>query len=218
MPKIGVLLSGCGKNDGSEIHEATLTLLFLDRAGAGIEAMAPNMGQHDVINHATGEMAGEQRNVLAESARIARGDIRDIQEVRAEDLDALVLPGGFGAAKNLCDFAEKGKDAVVNPGVRGLIREMAGQGKPLGAICIAPVVLASALSDKNPRLTIGNDMATASALEAMGARHVECPVDGIVEDEKNRIVSTPAYMLGPGIKDVAKGIEKLVNRIVEMAS
>lgn len=216
--KVGVLLSGCGVFDGSEIHEAVLTLLALDRAGAEIVCTAPDVEQMHVINHLTQQVTAEKRNVLVESARIARGEIRDLAEVTAADLDALIIPGGFGAAKNLSDFAVKGPEARVNPEVARILKEMTGAGKPVGAICIAPATLTRALSDLSPEVTIGNDEATASAIEAMGGRHRTCRVDMICMDEEHRIVTTPAYMLGPGIKNVAKGIEKLVDQIVAMIS
>ena len=216
MAKVGVLLAGCGVFDGSEIHEAVLTLLALDRAGAEIICMAPNMDQVHVINHLTQEVMNETRNVLVESARIARGEIKDLREVQAPEIDALIIPGGFGAAKNLSDFAFKGAAATVHPEVERLLNEMVAAGKPVGAICIAPVTLTKALADKKPEVTIGSDKDTASAIDAMGGQHKECTVDMIHYDDKNRIVSTPAYMLGPGIKDVAQGIEKLVTRIVEL--
>jgi enhancing lycopene biosynthesis protein 2 len=161
-------------------------------------------------------VADEKRNVLVESARIARGEIRDLAGVTADDLDALIIPGGFGAAKNLSDFAVKGSEATVNPEVARILKEMTDARKPVGAICIAPATLTRALANLAPEVTIGNDVATASAIEAMGGRHHTCSVDAICVDEKHRIVTTPAYMLGPGIKDVAAGIEKLVNRIVAM--
>lgn len=217
MAKIGVLLSGCGVYDGSEIHEAVLTLLALDRSGAEIICMAPDIDQYHVINHITQEVAEEKRNVLVESARIARGEIKDLKDVNASDLDGLIIPGGFGAAKNLSDFAVKGPEAVVFPEVKRLLNEMVESKKPIGAICIAPATLTKALSNKNPEVTIGNDQATASAIEAMGGRHKTCTVDMIHFDDRNKIVTTPAYMLGPGIKDVALGIEKLVDRILELA-
>lgn len=218
MVKVGVLLSGCGVYDGSEIHEAVLTLLALDRAGAQIVCLAPNMEQVHVINHLTGEVTDEKRNVLVESARIARGNIRDVQQVKAADLDALIIPGGYGAAKNLSDFAFQGTGASVHPEVKRLVNELVAAGKPVGAICIAPATVAKALADKKPEVTIGNDRDTASAIEAMGATHKVCSVDMIHVDERNKVVSTPAYMLGPGIKEVAQGIEKLVAKVVEMAS
>jgi len=216
MAKIGVLLSGCGVNDGSEIHEAVITMLTLDKAGAETVCMAPDVDQFDVVNHLTGEATGEKRNVLVESARIARGNIKDIRKVRAADIDGLIIPGGFGAAKNLSDFAVKGKDAVVNEDVKRLLNDMVSAGKPVGAICIAPATLTKALEGKNPEVTIGNDIGTAGAIEAMGGRHKECSVDMIHVDSNNKLVTTPAYMLGQCIKDVAVGIEKLVNKVLEL--
>ena len=216
MAKIGVLLSGCGVNDGSEIHEAVITMLTLDKAGAETVCMAPDVDQFDVVNHLTGEATGEKRNVLVESARIARGIIKDIRKVRAADIDGLIIPGGFGAAKNLSDFAVKGKDAVVNEDVKRLLNDMVSAGKPVGAICIAPATLTKALEGKNPEVTIGNDIGTAGAIEAMGGRHKECSVDMIHVDSNNKLVTTPAYMLGQCIKDVAVGIEKLVNKVLEL--
>jgi len=213
--KIGVLLSGCGVFDGAEIHESVLTLLALDRAGAEIICMAPD-AEFQVVNHLTQQATEEKRNVLTESARIARGEIQNLKDVKASDMDALIIPGGFGAAKNLSDFAVRGPDATVHPEVERILREMTDAGKAVGAICIAPATLAKALSDKNPQVTIGNDAGTASAIEKMGGQHKSCTVDMIHVDEKNRIVTTPAYMLGPGIKDVAVGIEKLVNQIMSM--
>ncbi len=215
--KIGVLLSGCGVFDGTEIHESVLTLLFLDRAGAETICMAPNINQFHVINHLTGEETDERRNVLVESARIARGEIKDLKDINAAAMDALIIPGGFGAAKNLCDFAVKGSDSTIDPEVKRIICDMIGAGKPIGAVCIAPTAVVRALPEKKPEVTIGNDIATASAIEKMGGKHVLCTVDGIHIDEANKIVTTPAYMLGPGIKDVAKGIEKLVLKILELA-
>jgi enhancing lycopene biosynthesis protein 2 len=214
--KVGVLLAGCGVFDGTEIHEAVLTLLFLDRAGADAVCMAPNMEQFHVINHLTQEELNEKRDLMVESARIARGDISDLSNIRASELDALIIPGGFGAAKNLSNFAIKGPEAEVHPEVARLLKEMWDAGKPLGAICIAPATLTRALGAENPEVTIGSDPGTAAAIETMGGRHVTCPVDAICIDEKNRIVTTPAYMLGPGIKEVAVGIEKLVMQVVAM--
>ncbi|MFC1852035.1 isoprenoid biosynthesis glyoxalase ElbB [candidate division CSSED10-310 bacterium] len=212
--KIGVLLSGCGVFDGAEIHESVLTLYFLDKAGAEIICMAPNIDQMHVINHLTQQPTDETRNVLVESARIARGEIKDLKDVQAQDLDALIIPGGFGAAKNLSDFAVKGPEATVNPEVQRILNEMTAAAKPVGAICIAPATLTKALSDKKPAVTIGSDPGTASAIEAMGGQHKSCTVDMIHVDQQNNLVTTPAYMLGPGIKDVASGIEKLVNHIM----
>ncbi len=218
MPKIGVLLAGCGVFDGSEIHEAVITLLELDRAGAEIICMAPNMVQRHVINHLTQEEMPEERNVLVESARIARGNIRDVREISASALDGLIIPGGFGVAKNLCDFAFKGPDASVHPEVARLLREMVEAKKPIGAICIAPALVTRALASRRPEVTIGTDSQTAHAIETMGGTHKSCGVHEIHVDEKNNIMTTPAYMLGPGIKDVAEGIRTLVLTVVERAT
>jgi len=211
------LLSGCGVFDGSEIHEAVLTMLFLDQAGAEIICMAPDIPQAHVINHLTNEEMGESRNVLVESARIARGEIKNLSDVKEVDLDALILPGGFGAAKNLSDFAFKGLGGEVNPDVKRLIDDMVKASKPIGALCIAPATVGMALKDQSPELTIGSDEETIGALQALGVKHTVCAVDEIAVDEKNKVVSTPAYMLGPGIKDVAKGIEKAVKKVLSMA-
>jgi enhancing lycopene biosynthesis protein 2 len=214
--KVGVLLSGCGVFDGSEIHEAVLTLLALDRADVEAVCMAPDIDQHHVINHLTQEQTKDNRNVLIESARIARGKIKNLKDVNAADLDALIMPGGMGAAKNLSTFAFQGAEAEVNPEVKRILNEMLSAAKPVGAICIAPATLTKALSDKKPQVTIGKDLSTAQAIEKMGGEHKNCSVDMIHVDENNNIVSTPAYMLGPGIKDIAVGIEKLVNKVVSM--
>lgn len=217
--KIGVLLSGSGVKDGSEIHEATLTLLYLDQAGVEILCMAPNVDQAHVINHLNEQQSSENRNILEESARIARGDIRDLSTLSAEGLDAVILPGGFGAAKNLCTYAFEGSDCSVLPEVSRLLRTMHAQKKAIGAICIAPVIVAAVFHGTpiHPLLTIGTDPATAANIEAMGSRHQDAFVDDIVADKDNKIVTTPAYMLGPGISDIAKGIKKLVKQIVAWA-
>lgn len=215
--KIGVLLAGCGVFDGAEIHEAVLTLLYLDQAGAEITCMAPNTDQMHVLNHTSQSEMDQKRNVLVESARIARGDIVDLAKVTADQMDALIIPGGFGAAKNLSNFAVKGPEAEVNPEVQRILDEMIAAKKPIGALCIAPATVARALSAHKPEVTIGNDIGTASAIETMGCKHIACQVDEIAVDTANKIVTTPAYMLGPGIKDVAVGIEKLVKKVMEMA-
>lgn len=216
--KVGVLLSGCGVYDGSEIHEAVATLLYLDEAGADIVCIAPEMNQMHVIDHTKGEPAqNDSRNVLRESARIARGEIKNIKEINAKNLDALIVPGGFGVAKNLCTFATEGINCTVNPDVEILIKAMHEAKKPIGFICIAPAMAAKILGEFKPRLTIGNDKGTAHAIEAMGGKHVNCAVEDIVADEQNNIVSTPAYMLGPSIAPVTKGIRKCVMKVLEMA-
>ncbi len=218
MPKIGVLLSGCGVNDGSEIHEAVLTMLALDKLGCERICLAPDIDQCDVVDHVSGTPAAETRNVLCESARIARGEISNLATTSAADMDAVILPGGFGAAKNLSDFATAGAQAQVQSEVLRFLKEMHRAQKPIGAICIAPAVIAIALGEFNPVLTIGDDPVTATVLESFGARHKVCAVADIVIDKGNFLVSTPAYMLGPGLKEIFQGIEKLVQEIVLMAS
>ncbi|MAS77587.1 MAG: isoprenoid biosynthesis glyoxalase ElbB [Candidatus Neomarinimicrobiota bacterium] len=215
MSKIGIVLSGCGVNDGSEIHEAVITMLELDKAGADMLLMAPNIDQLHVINHATGEEMDDSRNVLVESARISRGDIEDIAVVTSENVDALIFPGGFGVAKNLSDYAMAGVECSVNPDVLRLSREVHNEGKPIGAICIAPAIMATILSGET-ELTVGFDEQTASDIDAMGAKHVLCPVDEIVVDKEKKVVSTPAYMEAKSIKEAALGIEKLVAEILNM--
>ncbi len=215
MSKIGIVLSGCGVNDGSEIHEAVITMLELDKAGADMLLMAPNIDQLHVINHATGEEMNDSRNVLVESARISRGDIEDIAVVTSENVDALIFPGGFGVAKNLSDYAMAGVECSVNPDVLRLSREVHNEGKPIGAICIAPAIMATILSGET-ELTVGFDEQTASDIDAMGAKHVLCPVDEIVVDKEKKVVSTPAYMEAQSIKEAALGIEKLVAEILNM--
>jgi enhancing lycopene biosynthesis protein 2 len=218
MAKIGVVLAGCGVYDGAEIHEAVLTLLALDRAGATTVILAPN-AELDVVSHTTGKPTGEQRNVLEESARIARGQIKDLAKVDAKELDAVVFPGGFGAAKNLSNFAQKGADCTVHPAVVRIVKEMHAQKKPIGAACIAPATIAAVFrgTPATVNVTIGNDPDTAKNIEACGAKHTDCTVFDIVVDEKNRVVTTPAYMLGQSISEVAAGIDKWVAKIVAMA-
>ncbi len=219
MKKVAVVLSGAGVFDGAEIHESVITLLALDRQGAEVHMFAPDIPQMHVINHFTQQPTGETRNVLVESARIARGNIKDLAEADAGDFDAVVFPGGFGAAKNLCDFAVKGPDCSVNPSVEKFITGALKAGKVMGFICIAPALLARVAAgiDLHPDLTIGTDKGTAAAVEKTGAHHISCPVNDFVVDEKNKIVTTPAYMLGQRISEVAEGIEKLVAKVMELA-
>ena len=216
--RVGVVLAGCGVFDGAEIHEAVLTLYALDRAGADVTIMAPDVNQMHVIDHGQGAPEdGATRNVLTESARIARGEVVDIATVRADQLDALIFPGGFGAAKNLCTFAVDGPNCTVNGEVDRLVKEMSVAKKPQGFICIAPAIAAKVLGELGLKLTIGNDADTAAGIEALGASHVDFPVDEIVTDDAHLVVSTPAYMLGPSIAHVAKGIDKLVTKVLSLA-
>lgn len=216
--KIGVILSGCGVMDGTEIHESVITLLALDRAGAEAVCIAPNIEQTRVFNHQTNQDAkDETRNVLVESARIARGPVRDVAEVEAEELDGVILPGGFGAALNLSSFGLKGPDCEVNGEVARLLEDMAAARKPIGAMCIAPAAVARALGANAPEVTIGSDPGTAAGIEQMGARHVPCAVGEAHVDARRKIVTTPAYMLAKSIGEAAEGIEKLVAEVVRLA-
>lgn len=220
MPKrVGVVLSGAGHLDGSELHEAVLTLLALDQAGAKVSCFAPDVPQLHVINHLTREPMAEQRHVLVEAARVARGAIRDIKEADLAELDAVVLPGGYGAAKNLCSFALEGPGCAIVPEVASLLRAAVAAGKPVGVMCIAPAVLAAALKGEGPtvQLTIGSDDGTARALEGMGAQHIKAAPDGIVLDATHKVVSTPAYMYDSSISTVARGISALVQKVLELA-
>ena len=213
MARVGVILSGCGFQDGAEIHEAVLSLLFLDRAGHTITAMAPDIAQTKVSNHLTGEAVKESRNVLVEAARIARGKIRDISRVTIDDLDALVMPGGFGAALNLSNFAVKGPGSTVNKDVERLIYACHTAKKPIVAICIAPAVVARVLGQAGVGVTIGNDADTAGAIEVCGARHFDRKVTEVYVDEINRVITTPAYMYNARICDVATGVEAAIGKL-----
>ncbi|KJK08801.1 MULTISPECIES: isoprenoid biosynthesis glyoxalase ElbB [Pseudomonas] len=213
--KVAVILSGCGVYDGAEIHESVITLLRLDQRGAKVQCFAPNIAQRHVVNHLTGEEMPESRNVLVESARIARGDIKDLHEADANDFDALIVPGGFGAAKNLSNFAVEGTGCTVNPDVLALTEAFAEAGKPVGLICISPA-LAAKIYGPGVVCTIGNDADTSAAIVKMGGTHEECDVHDIVEDTQRKLVSTPAYMLAKSISEAASGINKLVDRVLEL--
>lgn len=213
--KVAVILSGCGVYDGAEIHESVITLLRLDQRGAHAQCFAPNVAQMHVINHLTGEQMPESRNVLVESARIARGEVKDIREANVEDFDALIVPGGFGAAKNLSDFAVKGAECTVQPDVLALAEAFAEASKPVGLMCISPA-MAAKIYGPGVICTIGNDADTAAAVDKMGATHQECDVSDIVEDKARKLVSTPAYMLAQSISEAASGINKMVDRVLEL--
>ncbi|NWE47150.1 isoprenoid biosynthesis glyoxalase ElbB [Pseudomonas gingeri] len=213
--KIAVILSGCGVYDGAEIQESVLTLLRLDQRGAKVQCFAPNIAQLHVINHLTGEEMPESRNVLVESARIARGEVKDLREADVREFDALIVPGGFGAAKNLSNFALEGANCSIQAEVLALAEAFAEAGKPVGLICITPA-LAAKIYGPGVTCTIGNDADTAAALDKMGATHKECAVGDIVEDKARKLVTTPAYMLAQSIGEAASGINKLVDRVLEL--
>jgi len=221
MSKVAVVLSGCGVYDGSEIHESVITLLALNRAGAEFQCFAPNIDQKHVVNHLKGEVGkGETRNVLVESARIARGNIKDLSNAKATDFDAIIFPGGFGVAKNLCNFDVKASDCSVIPEVEKLILEGFDANIPIGFICISPVLASKVLGSKNINLevTIGTDIKTSKEIVKMGAKHINCAVNDCVIDRKNKIVTTPAYMLAKNISEAAEGIEKLVDGVLELVN
>jgi len=213
--KVAVILSGSGVYDGAEIHESVITLLRLDQRGAQVQCFAPNIAQLHVINHLTGEEMPETRNVLVESARIARGNIKDIREADVDDFDALIVPGGFGAAKNLSNFAVEGAGCAVQPEVLALAEAFAEAGKPVGLMCISPA-LAAKIYGPGVTCTIGNDADTAAAIGKMGATHEDCAVTDIIEDKARKLVTTPAYMLAQSISEAASGINKLVDRVLEL--
>jgi enhancing lycopene biosynthesis protein 2 len=215
MKKFAVILSGCGVYDGAEIHEATLTLYAIKKNGADYEVFAPNINQHHVINHLTGKEMQETRNVLVESARIARGKISDLKDFNPHNFNAIILPGGFGAAKNLSSFAFDGPTCKVNSDVEQAIVLSHKAGIPIGALCISPVLLAKIV--KGAELTIGQDNGTAEAIEAMGAKHKKSNHGDVTIDEKNKIFTTPCYMLDADIAQIGEGTENIVKAMLEFA-
>jgi enhancing lycopene biosynthesis protein 2 len=218
MKKVAILLSGCGVFDGAEIHESVLVLLALDRANAQPVFTAPDIPQEQVINHATRQPSKtETRNVLVESARIARGAIVPLSELRVADLDAIILPGGFGAANNLSSFGREAHEFRVHPQVASILEEFQRAKKPMGFVCIAPVIAAKVFGSAKPNLTIGTDSGTAAAIEKTGARHLACAVDDVLVDRRLKIATTPAYMLAKRITEAEAGINKLVSAVLEMA-
>ncbi|ALO36100.1 isoprenoid biosynthesis protein [Colwellia sp. MT41] len=214
MKNIAVILSGCGVYDGSEIHEAVLTLLAIEQQGASYSCFAPNIAQHHVINHLNGEVSkDESRNVLVEAARINRGDVDDLIELREQDFDAIIFVGGFGAAKNLSSFALDNDNYSVNEQVLIAAKAFAKVAKPAGYMCIAPALL-PLVYPKGVKGTIGKDNATAALISAKGLTHIECAVENVVVDEANKVVTTPAYMLADSISEAAVGINKLVKYVL----
>jgi enhancing lycopene biosynthesis protein 2 len=214
MKKFAIVLSGCGVFDGAEIHEATLSMLAISRKGGSYQVFAPDVDQHHVINHLNGEEMDETRNVLVESARIARGKAVDLKLFNPAEFDGLLFPGGFGAAKNLCSWAIDGAEASVLPEVEDAIKGMVEQKKPIGALCISPVILAKILG--NVQLTIGDDKGTAQAMESVGATHVNATHGEVVLDSSYKVVTSPCYMLDANIDQIANGAENVVSVMLEM--
>ncbi|MDR1055492.1 MAG: isoprenoid biosynthesis glyoxalase ElbB [Prevotellaceae bacterium] len=212
MKKFAVILAGCGVFDGSEIHEATLTLLAIKKAGHDYQVFAPDIPQYHVINHLKGKVTGEQRNVLLESARIARRQAKPLSQFIASEYDAMVFPGGFGAAKNLCDYAFKGAGCTVNAEVEKAVKDMHAAGKPIGAMCIAPVILARIF--RGSEVTVGAAGNDAANIEKMDARHVVTTHGEVVVDKSHKLYTTPCYMLDATIVQIAQGTENLINAML----
>lgn len=213
MKNFAVILAGCGVFDGAEIHEAVMTLYAIAKNGATYSIFAPDVDQHHVVNHLTGKEMPEKRNVLLESARIARGKIRSLPELDVRNFDAVIFPGGFGVAKNLCNFAFKGADCEVNAEVKKVIKETVSLRKPLGALCISPVLLAAVLGEVE--ITLGSDGSSAQAVTKMGAKHKVTTHGDVVIDEKHKIFTTPCYMLDATIVQIAQGAENIVKAMLE---
>lgn len=215
--KVAIILSGCGVFDGSEIYETVLTLLRIDQNGAKYQCFAPDAPQYHALNYLTGEELSENRNMLVEAARLARGDIKPLSELNSTDFDALIIPGGFGAAKNLCNFAVRGSEPMkAREDVTQAVQSFKAANKPVGLMCIAPV-MAAAFFGEGVQCTIGSDPDVATAITAFGAEHKECPVHDVVIDEKHKLVTTPAYMLAHSISDASTGIFKLVDTVLALS-
>jgi enhancing lycopene biosynthesis protein 2 len=214
MKKFAIILAGCGVYDGAEIHEAVMTMYAVMKNGAEYQVFAPDMAQHHVVNHLTGAEMPESRNVLVESARIARGKIEPLSGLNMRDYDAIIFPGGFGVAKNLCSFAFKGENCEVHPQVTEVVREAVSLRKSIGALCISPVLLAKVLG--GVEITIGDDKGTSSAVEKMGAKHVKTTHGQVVVDSKHKVFTTPCYMLDATISQIADGAENVVKKVLEL--
>jgi enhancing lycopene biosynthesis protein 2 len=215
MKKFAIILAGCGVYDGAEIHEAVMAMYAVMKNGAEYQLFAPDIAQHHVVNHLTGAEMPETRNVLVESARIARGKIKPLTDLDMRSFDALLFPGGFGVAKNLCSFAFKGADCEVHPQVSKVVREAVSLRKPVGALCISPVILAKVLGDVE--ITIGSDTGTADAVEKMGAKHKNTSHGQVVTDTRHKVFTTPCYMLDATILQIAEGADNIVKAmLIEM--
>ena len=217
MKKVAVILSGCGYLDGAEITEAISTLVAIGQNGAEYKIFAPNKDVPET-NHMTNKATGQTRNVMQESARIARGDLQPLESLKAQDFDALAFPGGFGAALHLCNFAEKGSSGEIDPHVKRVVNEFHESGKPIAAICISPAIMALAFGNKGVNITIGDDQGTASELEKTGAKHSNCAVERFVVDTSNKIITTPAYMDGSAKPhQIFEGVSGAIKELIKMA-
>lgn len=212
MKKFAVILSGCGVYDGAEIHESVLIMLAISKYNSSYSLFAPDIDQHHVINHLNGEVTSEKRNVLVESARIARGNIQPLSLFKPEDFDALIFPGGYGISKNLCTYAFDGPNCSVNPEIENAVRAIHALGKPIGAVCIAPAMIARILGDVE--LTIGQDKDTAAHVVQMGAKHIPTNPGDVIIDKRKKVFSTPCYMLDSTILQIAEGAENIVKSML----
>ncbi|MBP7103043.1 MAG: isoprenoid biosynthesis glyoxalase ElbB [Bacteroidales bacterium] len=213
MRKIAIIISGCGNLDGAEIHETLMTMLAIDKRGIEYEMFAPDIEQYHVINHITKKEMSEKRNVLIEAARIARGNIKDINKFSVKNFDAVVFPGGYGVAKNLFSYTLDGVHAKVLPQIEKIIKDTYASGKPIGALCISPVLIAKVLGDIT--VTIGQDQATADDIIKMGANHINAIQTDVVSDRKNKIFTTPCYMLNASVSDIAEGADNLIQAMLQ---
>ncbi len=215
-PKFAIVLSGCGRADGSEIHEATCAMLAIDCLGSTYQCFAPNIEQAAVVNHLSGKKTDEKRNVLIESARLARGNILDLKDYNPKDYDAIVFPGGLGAVINWCDFSVSGVSCDVDASVRKAILESHKNGVVIGAMCIAPVVIAKVLGSQGVHVTIGSDKGVATSIERTGAVHENKEVTDVCVDELRKVVTTPAYMLASSIKEVCEGADNMIKAMMKL--
>jgi len=213
MKNFAIILAGCGVYDGAEIHEAVMTMYAIMKNGAEYRIFAPDIAQHHVVNHLTGAEMPETRNVLVESARIARGKIQPLNKLDLRDFDALIFPGGFGVAKNLCSYAFKGPDCDVQPQVAKVLRDAFSKCKPIGALCISPVLLAKII--RNVTITVGPDETDAANVRAMGATHIVTNHGDVVYDEKHRLFSTPCYQLESNIVQIAEDADSIVKEMLK---
>ena len=215
-PHFAIVLSGCGRADGSEIHETTCAMLAIDCLDATYQCFAPNINQAMVVNHITGNRIDEQRNVLVESARIARGNIKDLKDFNPKDFDAVVFPGGLGAVVNWCDFSQSGVSCKVETSVRKAIWDSYKSSLPIGAMCIAPVLIAKVLGSEGVKVTIGNDEKVIASITRTGAVHENKAAVEVCVDEIHKVVTTPAYMLANSIKEVCEGADNMIKALLKL--
>ncbi|MBM65721.1 MAG: isoprenoid biosynthesis protein ElbB [Myxococcales bacterium] len=216
--RIGFVLSGAGVFDGAELHESVLCLLALDRGDAEVIFMAPDKDQFHVVDHQSGTPAeGERRSVLSEAARLARGPVRPLAEVSADEVDAILMPGGFGAAKNLSTWAFSGAAGEVDGDLQRLLGAVHGQGKWIAACCIAPAILARVFGGDGVKVTLGTSDQDAAEVEKTGAQHERCSVEQVCIDEEHRLITTPAYMEAARIRELEPGISDMVGHLLRLA-